>query len=597
MVIDNLRETAKKNPEPWAPAASTTTSETENSKRSFLPWAQTSSKVSKVDSKKSKASNGSHSSSFGRRLSAVEDGSEFGLRSSIGSGKMIAKLGLQDEVELQTENDLAVRRAIEKNRPQSHETRWQRWRKHLKKTTQFHQELVKKGKKVVYEVNEKDELISKIIYHRYPLTRRIVTNRRTEYFITLLIVANCVIIGWQAGFDAEPTGSTKTINIVIEQSFTFLFFTELMSRVLVYNWTFFFCSDNHLDIFLVTLSVLNTWILGPLNIQADFLRKASVLRILRLVRIAKSYRTQFKEMWQLLRGIVDSLETLIWTYVMTACVLYFFGIVATILFTQMGAFDAHEEAKELAEENFSDVLTSMYTLFQVMTLDSWNGVCRELALVHGWVDLFYIVFISIAVFLLMNLITAVIVDKAEMASKDDKAELLAEKEKKKEEAIKEISDVFQEIDEDGSGMINKEELANAWKRRKVREKFRMMEISKKDLRTLWTALTGNSKDDNASLSMEEFIGGCRKLKGEAKAKDILKLYREVRILEESIKEMEALSDYFATTGRNIKSKLHTTFKEMDAVRRTLLRVKEVARLAAKSQPLSAFTEKVDEDDM
>merc|ERR1712176_1628408 len=103
-----------------------------------------------------------------------------------------------------------------------------------------------------------------------------------------------------------------------------------------------------------------------------------------------------------------------------------------------------------------------------------------------------------------------------------------------------------------------------------------------DLLLLWTALDNG----DGELTVEDFIGGMRKLKGEAKAKDILKLYREVRILEESIKEMEALSEYFQSTGRNVKSKLRTTFKEMEAVRRTLVRVKEVARLAAKSQPLS-----------
>merc|ERR1711904_331443 len=104
---------------------------------------------------------------------------------------------------------------------------------------------------------------------------------------------------------------------------------ELVLRGIVFNWTFFFDGENHLDIFLVTLSVLNSWVLVLFNVKADFLRKATVLRILRLVRIARNFRRRFKEMWQLLRGLVDSFETLIWTYVMMIGVLYMFGIAAT----------------------------------------------------------------------------------------------------------------------------------------------------------------------------------------------------------------------------------------------------------------------------
>lgn len=610
----------------------------EREDRPALPWAQTSSLLSAANSIESNAlpwaqapsalsSKGASLRELGSaNFSGID--SDVGLRNSVRSGKLIEKLNLQDEVSI-TRSDETARRGIAANRRQRRpETKFQRWREHIRKTMQFHQELVKKGsastKKLYreekrylhgelmteYECAEKygepalqawrtcptqEDTIAK---HPYPRLRKVVIDRRFEYALTFLIVANCVIIGWQAGLDAEPEGSAKIINMICEQAFTILFFTELMARMLVFNWTFFFDSSNHLDIFLVALSVLNTWILGPLQIKADFLRKASVLRILRLVRIAKSYRTQFKEMWQLLRGIVDSLETLIWTYVMMGCVLYFFGIVATMLFTKSGLFDSDEAAKELADEKFSNVLSSMFTLYQVMTLDSWSAISRALAKVNWWVDIFFIIYISISVFLLMNLITAVIVDKAETAVKDDKAEILQENQRQKEEALRELSEVFKEIDEDGSGMIDKQELATAWKRQKVRAKFRLMDITRKDLRTLWQALSaGKTEEEDHGLLLEDFIGGISDLKGEAKAKDILKLYREVRILEDSVQEMDVLSDHFQKTAKNIKGKLNTTFREMDAVRRTLVRVKEMSRLAAKSQALTKReTDPADEEE-
>merc|ERR1719152_1059513 len=177
--------------------------------------------------------------------------------------------------------------------------------------------------------------------------------------------------------------------------------------------------------------------------------------------------------------------------------------------------------------------------------------------VQVWAIFFFIVFITVSVFLMMNLITSVIVTETFKHGKDDKAELAAELEKKKEDAIKELVQVFQDMDEDGGGTLSRDELAKAWKNRRVRQKFRTMDIGKKDLVILWTALD----DGDGELTIEEFIQGMRKLKGEAKAKDILKLYREVRILESSIKEITILADYSKERMNNIRQKLRTTFRE------------------------------------
>jgi len=410
--------------------------------------------------------------------------------------------------------------------------------------------------------------------------RAFLMHRTFENAMAFLITANCVIIGWQAE-TRNPQGATLTINFLIEHTFTFLFTSECLMRAIVFNWTFWFDSENHLDIFLVILSVLNAWILGPAQIEADFLRKATVLRILRLVRIAKGFKRRFKEMWQLLRGIVDSMGTLIWTYVMMLCVLYFFAISATTLFGKMGMFDDDEVASEICSENFNDVMLSMLTLFQIMTLDSWSSMVRPLMKVHVWSVLFFIIFITISDFLLMNLITSVIVNQAVEHGKDDKAEVAAEIELAREAAIHDLVGLFQEMDEDGGGTISRHEVAKAWKSRRVRNKFRTMDIGKKDLIILWTALD----DGDGELSIEEFIQGMRKLKGEAKAKDILKLFREVRILEASIKEITILSDYSKDRMNNIRMKLRTTFRELEATRRTLGRIKETARLASKAQAL------------
>jgi len=491
--------------------------------------------------------------------------------SGYGQGHLANKVGIDGSIVMQAEESQVVMRALYES-GKKEEGSWPRrkflrTKRHIQLSMRRHHELVYVG----FHGRQR---------HPWPRLRRIIVHSLFETLMAVLIIANCIIIGWQAEL-RDPQGITLVINMIIEHLFTFLFTAELVLRAIVFNWTFWFDKENHLDIFLVALSVLNSWILGPAGVEADFLRKATVLRILRLVRIAKSFRRQFKEMWQLLQGIVNSFETLLWTYVMMNTVLYFFAILATVLFAKMGYFDGDAASMAIIEDNFGDVLQSMLTLFQIMTLDSWSELMRPMMAVHVWVVIFFIVFITVSVFLLMNLITSVIVTQAFENGKADQKEKAEELEEKKEKTCKELKGFFEEMDLDGGGTISRDELAKAWKNRRVRQKFRTMDIGKKDLNILWTALD----DGDGELTIEEFANGMRKLKGEAKAKDILKLYKQVRILESSIREITILSDYSKDRMNNIKMKLRTTFRELDATRRTLGRIKETARLASRSQAL------------
>jgi len=515
-----------------------------------------------------------------------------GLRAGTNAnlGHIIEQAGLGDELgelafqsEIEQEDDYTMNKIIEASKLPGESALHRRlriWRKSLKEKTKFHKELVVNGKALEGVIVKRGEKVEVWKSHPFPIARDIVMHKSFETAMAILILSNCMVIGWQAEL-RHPEGAVKAINMLLEHVFTLAFLVELVLRSLVYNWTFWFDKENHLDIFLVFLSILNSWILTPFNIKADFLRKATVLRILRLVRIARNFKRQFKEMWQLLRGLVDSFETLFWTYVMMLALLYFFAITATTLFGKMGAFDADPGAKKIAEDNFGDVMMSMLTLFQIMTLDSWTSIARPLMAVQVWSIFFFIIFITVSNILLMNLITSVIVTQAFEHSKEDKEEMQADLEAERAEALHQLKEMFQEMDEDEGGTLSREEVAKSWKNRKVRQKFRTMDIGKKDLVILWTALD----DGDGELTIEEFTRGIKKLKGEAKAKDILKLYREVRVLESSIKEITILADYSKDRMNNIRMKLRTTFREIEATRRTLGRIKETARLASKAQPL------------
>mmetsp|Transcript_130181 Transcript_130181/g.324598 ORF Transcript_130181/g.324598 Transcript_130181/m.324598 type:complete len:515 (+) Transcript_130181:139-1683(+) len=431
----------------------------------------------------------------------------------------------------------------------------------LKKKAKVHQKQFKTG-----------------IGHRFPRVRRIVANLAFDYIVALLIIANCIFIGMQAN---NALDDAESIVFIVENVFTFCFLTDLVMRVLGYGWTWLFESENYVDTFLVVMSVMVTWILQPAGFNVEDMRKLTVLRTLRLVRIARAVRMrpEFKEMWALLKGLVDSAETLCWTYVMICILLYFFAIMATSLIGKQDAFRDNASVQEL----FGDVPKSMLTLFQVMTLDSWSSLCRPIMVgSQVWIGVFFIVFITVAQFVLMNLVTAVIVENAFSDSKTEDEELAQRIAREKEKELEELTVIFKQLDEDGSGMLTREELNNASKKRKVRQKLRAIDVLPKDIDELWEILD----DGDGELSAEEFVSGLQRLRGEAKAKDILRLYRELRVMEASIREINQSMNVSQGKMHHVKSQLQRAKVDIAAMQRTLARAKEAVKQAAHTQPLN-----------
>jgi len=332
-----------------------------------------------------------------------------------------------------------------------------------------------------------------------------------------------------------------------------------------------------LDVFLVSLSILSTWVLRPLQIDVELIRKLTVLRTLRLVRLAAAVRLrpEFKDMWALLKGLYESVETLFWTYIMIGCVLYFFAIMATSLIGKQDAFKDHA----IAQEYFGDVLRSMLTLFQVMTLDSWAAIVRELMAVQVWVVFFFIIFISIAVFVLMNLVTAIIVEHAFSNSKADEEDRAVRMEREKGKELEELRSFFELMDQDKSGTITRAELFAAAEQRKVRQKLRALNIMPRDMEELWEILD----DGDGELDVEEFVNGIGRLRGEARARDILGIQKELVVLERSVESLEDSMEASQERMTRIETQLLRSKSDIAALQRTISRTKEAVKVAAKTQ--------------
>merc|ERR1719473_658126 len=178
-----------------------------------------------------------------------------------------------------------------------------------------------------------------------------------------------------------------------------------------------------------------------------------------------------------------------------------------------------------------------------------------------YLSLYFIFFITVSVFVLMNLITAVIVENAFSIAKDDEEMKAKQVEKKNQEEIKGLALMFKDLDEDQSGELNKREFENALTKPKFLNKLKLLDMKKDDCMEVWDLLD----DGDGLLTVEEFTNGLRRMKAGARSKDILDMLKR---LKNSLGQAEALQhdvDCLGDVMEDLQEELATLTTDLELV--------------------------------
>ncbi len=248
--------------------------------------------------------------------------------------------------------------------------------------------------------------------------RQLVQAPRFERFILALIVLTAIILGLETSKNmmARFGDTLEFINNV----FLFVFVVELILRMYAWRLRFFKDPWSLFDLIVVGISLIPAS--GPLAI----LRALRVLRVLRIISAVPSMRRVVTT----LLGALPGLGAIV---VLLSLIYYVFAVIATNIFG------------EAFPEWFGTLGHSLYTLFQVMTLESWSmGISRPVMeeLPYAWV--FFIPFILIATFTFLNLFIAIIVNAMQSFNE---AEHAAEKTVQELEHTKETALLYQKLDD------------------------------------------------------------------------------------------------------------------------------------------------------
>jgi voltage-gated sodium channel len=213
---------------------------------------------------------------------------------------------------------------------------------------------------------------------------RFMARQFTQRLLIALIVINAIILGIETNKDIMAMIGHELI--LIDHAILWIFIAEIVVLIAARGWHFFKDPWCIFDFLVVAIALV------PATGSLSVLRALRVLRILRLINKIESMR-------RVVSALLGSLPGLGSVFGLVLIVFYVSGVIAT----NMYASDF--------PERFGTLGMSFYTLFQVMTLEGWSEeIARPIMAIYPSAWIFFLIFIFISTFIVVNLFVAVIVD-------------------------------------------------------------------------------------------------------------------------------------------------------------------------------------------
>jgi voltage-gated sodium channel len=356
-----------------------------------------------------------------------------------------------------------------------------------------------------------------------------------------MICVNGVLIGVETDW-----GDGSTAWVALEWFFLIFYALELIVRLgadgckvlRTDGWIQF-------DFFVCVIALADVCIIGPMmkesGANGEAKQVAMVLRILRLMKLTRIIRLLrfFKELWLLVASFGSAFKTLAWTFVLLLMVLYVFAILFVKLLGK-------EVDRDCIKEWFGTMGGAMFTLFQIMTLESWAEIAREVWATDRWFMTFMIlIFIMICSFAIMNTVLAVIVEHTLGEAMEQRDDIIRKAQEELQRAAKDLLDIFRNADEDHSGMLSKDEFVLALNNESTRRLLQEMDLGEDfgclDPEEIGALFDTIDVDDSHGLTPQEFVDGMMQMRGPARARRLFEMHCDLqkkdRLTKEEVKSM------------------------------------------------------------
>ena len=211
-------------------------------------------------------------------------------------------------------------------------------------------------------------------------------NRLFQFSVVTIIILNAILIG-ATTYKLDPL-FLEVIHF-LDYVITIFFVIEILIRFIgePIKLNFFKNGWNIFDTIIVTISLI------PIPNNSSFL----VLRLLRVFRVLRLISV-IPELKQIIEAILQSIKRVFFVSLLLFIILYIYATMGAILFS------------EDEPSRWGDLGISLITLFQVLTLSSWETVMLPLQEIYWWSWIYFFSFIIICAITILNLVIAILVD-------------------------------------------------------------------------------------------------------------------------------------------------------------------------------------------
>ena len=212
---------------------------------------------------------------------------------------------------------------------------------------------------------------------------------RIRYSILGLIVLNALTLGLSTSDRVNE--AVGPVLLVFDNIVLWVFVAEMAIKIYAFGFQFFKSPWNLFDLTIVSVGLL------PTDTNLSVLRALRVIRAMRILSVVPQLRS-------VIRALLEALPGMGAVIILLFIVYYIFAVMATMLYS-----DAFPQW-------FGTIGESLYSLFQIMTLESWSmGIVRPIMEEFPWAWLLFVPFIVSTSFAVLNLFIGILVNTMQAA--------------------------------------------------------------------------------------------------------------------------------------------------------------------------------------
>jgi voltage-gated sodium channel len=212
---------------------------------------------------------------------------------------------------------------------------------------------------------------------------------RVQNFIIGVILFNALLLGLETS--VVVMADWGGLIVALDTACLAIFVAEIAAKLVAHGLRFFRSGWNVFDFLIVGASLV------PGAQTLSVLRALRILRLLRVISVAPRLR-------RVVEGFITALPGMGSVFLLMALIFYIGAVMATKLFG------------DTFPDWFGTLGLSAYSLFQIMTLESWSmGIVRPVMETYPYAWAFFVPFIMITTFAVVNLLVGLIVNSMQDA--------------------------------------------------------------------------------------------------------------------------------------------------------------------------------------